>query len=122
MLTGARIGELVIMRPVDIDTTGRVWSYCPAEHKTAHYGHNRRIYIGPRAQQAIRPFLTRPVDAYLFDPREAVAERADVAHTHRRPGQKPNPCKTRRVVRRHYDVSGVRRAIRRACDKADIPR
>ena len=28
-LTGMRGGELVVMRPVDIDTTGPVWLYTP---------------------------------------------------------------------------------------------
>jgi integrase len=32
LLTGARGGELLIMRPVDIDTTGKVWLYRPATH------------------------------------------------------------------------------------------
>jgi hypothetical protein len=31
----ARPGELVIMRPIDIDTRGKVWVYTPATHKTA---------------------------------------------------------------------------------------
>ncbi len=29
LLTGMRPGELVIMRPCDIDRTGKVWHYCP---------------------------------------------------------------------------------------------
>ena len=47
LLTAARAGELVIARPIDLDTSGRIWLYAPAEHKTAHHGHRRRIYLGP---------------------------------------------------------------------------
>ena len=34
ILTGARPGEVVITRPVDLDTTGKVWLYRPKTHKT----------------------------------------------------------------------------------------
>ena len=48
LLTGMRPGEVVIMRGADIDTTGKLWVYAPAEHKTAHHGHARTIYLGRR--------------------------------------------------------------------------
>jgi integrase len=46
LLTGARAGELVAMRPFDIETSHDVWTYTPAHHKTAHHGHTRTINIG----------------------------------------------------------------------------
>lgn len=51
LLTGARPGELVIMRAVDLDTSGSVWAYTPSDHKNAHRAHERTIYLGPWAQQ-----------------------------------------------------------------------
>ena len=48
--TGMRPGEMVSMRTIDLDTTGKVWLYRPAQHKTAHHGHGRIIPIGPRAR------------------------------------------------------------------------
>jgi integrase len=45
-ITGMRSGELVVIRPVDIDRTGDVWIYAPADHKTAYRGHEREIYFG----------------------------------------------------------------------------
>ena len=121
--TGARGGELVKMRAIDIDTSGEIWTYQPADHKTAHHGHERTIYVGPKAQRIIRQFLqNRPLDAYLFSPRDAIAEQAVEAPTHRRPGQKPNQVKTARVVGDYYTRDSYRRAIQRACDKAGIPR
>ena len=50
ILTAARGGELVLLRPRDVDRSGATWLYTPADHKTAHHGHARTIYIGPRAQ------------------------------------------------------------------------
>ena len=77
LLTAARPGELVILRAIDIDASQPVWTYTPMEHKTTHHGHRRMIYIGPKGQRLIRPFMvSRAVDAYLFSPREAAQERA----------------------------------------------
>lgn len=53
-LTGMRPGEVVIMRGCDLDTTGRVWLYTPAEHKTEHHDRDRVIALGPRTQAVIR--------------------------------------------------------------------
>ena len=117
LLTGARAGELVIMRPVDlVDTSGSVWVYVPAEHKTEHHGIERLIYLGPRAQAIVRPFLAdRPIDAYLFSPRESEAERHAACSKHRRPDQRPNEKKTDRNVGDRYSTDSYRRAIERAC-------
>ena len=57
-------------RPVDVDTSGKVWLYRPTRHKTAHFGHSRVVPIGPRGQAVLRPFLRRPLDAYSFSPAE----------------------------------------------------
>ena len=120
LATAARPGELVKLRPIDINTTGKVWTAKPAQHKTAHHGHHRTICIGPRGQEIIKPLLNRPVDAYLFDPRDTRAQKASQAPTHRRPNQKPSPRKTDRVVGNHYDVNGYRKAIHRACNRAGV--
>lgn len=50
-LTGARPGEVCILRPCDIDRSDdSVWVYTPASHKTEHHGRGRAIYVGPKAQ------------------------------------------------------------------------
>lgn len=58
-LIGCRPGELVAMRPADIDSSGDVWCYMPAEHKTEHHDRQRQIFIGPRGQDVLRPYLLR---------------------------------------------------------------
>lgn len=120
-LTAARPGELVLMRPLDLDMTGKVWTYTPADHKTAHHGHQRQIFLGPQAQQVVRKYLNgRAVDAYLFSPREAETQRHAAAPTHRRPDQKANPRKTQRKLGERYAVDSYRRAVHRGCEKAGI--
>ncbi len=120
-LTGMRPGEALAMRGRDLDTKGQVWTYTPASHKTEHHGHGRTVYLGPRAQAVLRPFLQRDLSAYLFDPQEAVAERAADAPSHRRPDQQPTRRRTDRVVGEHYTTESYRRAIERACAAAGVP-
>jgi integrase len=74
-LTGMRPGEVCIMRTCDTTTHGEVWEYVPSAHKTEHHGRHRRIILGPRAQQVLRPWLRTELTAYIFSPREAEAER-----------------------------------------------
>ena len=125
ILTAARPGEILKMRPCDIDGSGKIWFYCPAEHKTAHHGHERKIYLGPKAQEALRPFLLRPAEAYCFSPAEAEAERRVIQHENRKtylscgnvPGSncKENPKRKKGAV---YTVATYRRAIERGVEAA----
>jgi len=102
LLTAARSGEIVGLRPVDLNMRGKIWTYEPAHHKTAHHGH--------KAQQVIKPFLAdRPVDACLFSAAEAEATRRTEAHRRRKshpssghsPGtnRKRHPKQTPRICR-----------------------
>jgi integrase len=65
-LTGMRPGELVIMRPCDVDRTGDVWEYTPDKHKTQNRDLDRTIYIGPRGQAVLRPFLLGLLRPFVF--------------------------------------------------------
>lgn len=121
-LTGARPGELVALRPLDIDRSGDVWRAELTEHKTLHRGKVRALNFGPLAQQALVEFLLRPDDAFLFSPREAENERivaatqarvTDAKTGHRATGRR------RKDVGDCYSVSSYRRAITRACDQAN---
>ncbi len=119
-LTGMRSGEVAAMRGRDIDMAGKLWTYRPDQHKSKHRGHTRVVELGPRAQGVIRPFLRSELDAFLFSPQDATRERHAEAPTHRREDQKPNPRKTDREIGDHYTSASYRRAIQRACDRADI--
>ena len=69
-LTGCRPGEVVLVRPVDVDRSAEVWEYRPKRHKSAYRGASRVIFIGPRAQNILRPYLLRPTGSYCFSPTE----------------------------------------------------
>jgi integrase len=129
LLTGARAGELVIMRPVDIDTGGKIWVYIPSRHKTEHHGHSRTIFLGPKAQAVVAPFLAgRAVDDYCFSPREAETERRQKVHEDRETplscGNRPGTNRKARPKKEpgeRYTVDSYRRAIQRACVKVEVP-
>ena len=125
-LTGMRSGEVVIMRTADLDMSGDVWVYRPSTHKTAHHGHSREISLGPRAQAIIRPWLRTALDEYLFQPREAVrllrAARTAARVTELERGNRPGMNRVdqpRRTAADRYTSNSYRRAIIRACDRAD---
>ena len=67
-LTGARPGEVCQLRPCDVERGGEVWQYRPESHKTQHHGRERIIYIGPQAQDVLRPYLLRDAQAHCFQP------------------------------------------------------
>jgi integrase len=124
LLTAMRPGEACIMRGCDLDMTGRVWVYRPASHKTKHTGRDREIYLGPQAQEAIKPFLKTDLTAYLFSPWEAREWRFEQMRQRRRNKVQPSQaCRrkknARRLPRDHYDTSSYRRAISYACLVAD---
>jgi integrase len=58
-LVACRPGELVAMRPSDIDMTGDVWIYRVegSVNKTEHRGKSRIVMIGPQAQLLLKPWL-----------------------------------------------------------------
>ncbi len=128
LLTAARPGEITKMRPVDIDTGGRLWVYTPMDHKTAHHGHERHIYIGPRGRKILQPFMNRQVDVFCFSPAEADAERRAALHARRTTplscGNRPGTNRQARPQRKpgaFYEVKAYHRAIQRACKLAGVP-
>jgi integrase len=132
-LTGARPGEIVQMRPMDIDRRDGVWEYRPARHKTAHFGKQRVIPLGPKAQGVLEPFLLRvprPAPARpLFSPSDAEAERRARAREARAtpvwPSHERARVRSRRVDPKRrpgeaYTVASYRRAILRGCESAGV--
>jgi integrase len=63
--SGARCGEVIQLRPCDLEQTDEGLLYRPPSHKNAHRGQERVISLGPRAAQALKPFLLRPRTAAL---------------------------------------------------------
>ena len=127
-LTGCRPAEVCIMRPLDVDTSSEVWSYRPESHKTEHHGRERVIFIGPKAQDVLRSYLLRDKANCCFVPAESEQKRSAKRRENRRSPMTPSQSKRlpkkngRRRPGTHYDVASYRRAIHRACDRAQIER
>lgn len=95
LLTAARASEIRVMTPGAVDRSiPGVWCYQLYEHKTEHHGKDRRIFIGPKAQQVLLPYLDRPADAYCFT--------------------------TGRASNKPYSKDSYARAIKRACTRAKV--
>ena len=118
-VTGMRPNEVTAMRPIDIDRSQPTWIFRPARHKTQHHGIERLIYLGPRAQAIITPYLLRPAEAYLFSPKDAVKQSRDRL---RRGNNPPKMCRPspKRVAGDRYTRRSYYSAIKRGCEKAGI--
>lgn len=122
--TGMRPGEVVLMRPRDIDTSSLIWEYRPESHKTEHHGRARVIYLGPRAQAVLVPLLNAKMDAYLFSPRERVEKFHAERRINRRSPMTPSQSARRkkrcpkRSPGERYTTLSYAQAVSRACRAA----
>jgi integrase len=128
-LTAMRPQEVILMRGTDIDRSDpECWAYRPTRHKSQHHERQRLVFLGPRSQELLRPFLEAvSPNEYLFSPKRAEQERRAEERARRKspmtPSQrarqpKPNP---KRAPGDLYDGGAYRKAIRRACKKLCIP-
>jgi len=129
-LTGARPGEIVQLRAVDIDRSGEVWEFRPERHKTEHHDRERVIFFGPQAQEIIRKYLGLDLSGPLFRPDQSEVERSAERRkqrktplwpSHLRMQEQKKQRRGRRFLHQQYDVAAYRRAITRACAKAGVP-
>jgi len=119
-LTGMRSQNVTAMRPCDLDQTGEVWEYIPAEHKAAWREKKLFIALGPRCQDILRPFLDRPAEAFMFSPIDAQSWRSQQRRATRKtpltPSQRKRtalpPGRRERPPADHYSPASYRRAIR----------
>jgi integrase len=128
-LTGARPGEICRMRPADVDRSSEVWKYVPTEHKTQHHGKRRTVFIGPKAQATLRPYLLREAESHCFVPADSEKQRLRERHERRVtpmscgnvPGQSKR--RRRRKLGSRYTKDSYRRSIARGCEIAfDMPK
>src|SRR5262249_54818924 len=126
LATGMRPGELVIIRPCDVDRTGPVWVYRPESHKTEHHDAIRVVFIGPQGQEVLKPFLEdRAPDAYCFSPTESMAQhRAKQRKARQTKVQPSQVCRKKAKPRKQpgdcYSVDTYGNAIERACKRVGI--
>jgi len=80
------------------------------------------LYFGPKAQAVLKEFIAdRAVNTFMFSPREAEQERHPPAPGSLGRRNSDTPRKTERVVGDRYTTDSYRRAVERACRKADVP-
>lgn len=129
VLTGARPGEVLGLRPADLNRSGSiqvargitiplgkdVWAVVKVKgHKMAHRRQRRIILIGPQGQRILEPLLLgRDQDAYIFSPREATEGFL------RETGRKIRHARERRPGER-YTTSSYGRAIDAGCRRAKV--
>jgi integrase len=128
LLSSMRPGEIVIMRPCDIDRSGEIWHYFPYKYKTQHLEDptkRRIISIGPKGQEILRPFLLRKDDSYCFTPQESEQDRRVRQFKLRKTpiscGNKPGSNKKEDPNRKPgnaYDTTSYGKAIRYAIKAA----
>ena len=130
LLSGCRPGEVCRLKPRRVSQNGAVWVYRLARHKTAHHGKRRRIFLGPRAQKILEPWLKGIApDEYVFNPaRDEVTRQAErrakrktplwPSHLKRLAAKKQ--AAPARPKRDRYDTASYRRAIKRACKQAKV--
>jgi integrase len=132
-LTGMRPGEVIQLRPCDIDRSSDVWLYRPPSHKNQHkksrIAKTRTVAFGPMAQRVLTPFLLRDHQAFCFTPSESFQQHQDERRRKRttpdnqgnRPGYNGS---TRSKVKRTrnfaacFSTSSYRNAVRRAALRA----
>jgi integrase len=124
-VTGMRSGEVCRMRGCDLNTSGNVWTYTPASHKTMYRGHSRIVYLGPKAKEILGHWLRSNTQEYLFQPREAEEFRRQVQQARRKTplscGNRPGSNRRRRPAKSpgyHFTSGSYGRAIRVGCELA----
>ena len=127
LLSGMRPGEVCQMRPGNLDRTSNIWIYRPDTHKTDYRDLDRTVYLGPRAQAILIPFLDRAPEVPCFSPIEAEAERNAARRVARQTKMTPSQSARKpqqdpkRTKRTEYDTCSYRRAIEYGIKKAGVP-
>ena len=112
-----------------MDRSAGVWTYKPESHKTQHHGKERFIFIGPKAQAVLLPYLLRPAGSFCFSPADSEKQRLAELHAERKTplsyGNRPGTNRVRRPKRQagdRYTKDSYNRAIARAVKAANAAR
>jgi integrase len=127
-LCASRGGELLVMKPDQIDRSGKVWVYSPSRHKNTHRGKTRQIFFGPKAQVVLEPWIEQtPAGDFIFNPYRGEVERHKQRSSQRKTPRYRSHMKRNAIIHRRfmskksncsYTNDSYRAAITRACQKA----
>jgi site-specific recombinase XerD len=104
-----------------------LWIYRPQWHKTEHCGedHSREIYLGPRAQLILEPFM-HTLD-YLFTPKASDAWVREQKRLGRKTPMTPSQKRRAEAAAQRgrkfepfYSKDALARCVKRACRKAAL--
>lgn len=129
--TGCRPGEVCKIKPGMVDRSDEVWLVNLVEHKTSHRGKERVIYVGPKAQAVLSPYLLRGEDDFCFSPKESEKQRLCARHQERRTnensGNRPGYNARTRQARKPrkqpgecYTTGSYGKAIQYACKRGKL--
>ncbi len=110
-----------------VDRSTDVWTIELSEHKTAYRGKSRTLYVGPKAQAILLPYLLRDSDKPCFSPIESERQRLAAKHEARttplihgnRPGTN-RARKPRKAPGEAYSTGTYAKAIKYACQRAKL--
>lgn len=132
--SGARPEEVCGLKPCYLDRSGKVWVYNVPDdaNKTDVHEIERKIFIGPRAQRVLEPWLVGiGPEEYVFSPLRAEAIRQAERRANRKTPLYPSHLRAQAAKRKaiakrpkgdHYTPISFRRAVKRLCDQARVPR
>lgn len=124
---GARPGEVCALRGREVHRDGRArlgqhtvrvatgWVWQPEQHKNRRRGKFLAYVLGPQARAVLGPWLRADPDEYVFQPREAEAERLRALS--RAVRFSTNPCHAPGL---RYHESSYYHAVARACTRAGV--
>jgi len=127
-LVGCRPGEVCSIKPSMVDRSTKVWQINLENHKTAHRGKQRTIYVGPTAQKLLKKYLLRDSDSHCFSPIESDKQRRQAQHDARitplscgnKPGSNRVAGKPRTQPGPFYTTGTYAQAIKYACVRGKL--
>jgi integrase len=120
--TGCRPQDVLGLTGAELDRSADVWVYRPGAHKGAWRGKVREVFVGPRAQAVLAPWLLKAGDGRVWPYTisgyagaiEKAARKAGVAHWS--PNRLRHSCATE--VRTRYGLEAAQ--VYLGHDRADV--
>ncbi len=114
-LVGCRPSEVCSITPSMVERTLDIWEIGLSQHKNYWRGKSRTIFVGPKAQAILAPYLLRAGDVHCFSPADFEKKRRQKAHEVR---TTPMSCGSNPGTRRKKRRQGL---IPPKCGDYEVP-